>query len=189
MLEIVSTVATDYSVAEYMRHGEVVQATSRPPMRASCQKHLTITRSFIGVPSRGRITSADSTPSALSETAPLIIAPKRAGDSTIRELASFRNFLKGWDGEDAAAPDQQSITQAVLFVHACASIPGLPGRLIATLHADGSAILEINDGVDATLNFEAGGNIIYSIDGIAPGQVSFDGKTIPGAIKNALVSN
>ncbi|TXN41416.1 hypothetical protein FV232_19765 [Methylobacterium sp. WL30] len=187
MLEIVSTVAAGYTVSEYVRQGDLVEATSRPPEQAPKRKQLTITRSFAGAPSEavaGKIARATT---AVSETAPLVIGPRRAGDPVIRELAGFRTLLAGWDGEDAAEPNQDSITQAVLFVHACVPAEGLAERLIATLHADGSAILEMNDEVDASLNFGEVGHIIYSIDGIEPGEVAFDGAIIPELIKTALI--
>lgn len=189
MLEITSTVAAGYTVGEYVRQGDRVEATSRPPERAPEPRRVTIERSFAGSPLEASSWLVSPIKTALSETAPLVIGPPRAGDATIRELAGFRNFLAGWDGEDAAEPNQASITQAVLFVHACVPLAGLADRLMATLHADGSAILEVNDEIDASLNFGLPGKIVYSIEGIQPGIVAFDGKTVPEVIKNALAQS
>lgn len=189
MSQVLSTVATQHTLGEYAKHGEQIQATSQPQQLPSAQRHIVVVRSFAGVPADVSSRPAGRVRTAVSEAAPLVIAPKRAGDDVIRDLSGFRNMLTGWDGEDACAPSQDSITEAVRFVHAATTVTGLAERFIATLHANGIAILELNDEIDASLEFVGDGTIIYAIDGMDPGIAKFDGRSIPSVIKNAICPN
>jgi hypothetical protein len=122
---------------------------------------------------------------AASKAAPVLIGRDRSEDPLVAQLNELKTLGPGWDGYGAPSPDHEAIRQAVRFVRA---VEGMAATLEPTLHADGSVILEMEDGVRGSLQFKGDGSIVYSTDAGQFGRVAFDGFMVPSAIKSALTA-
>lgn len=152
---------------------EIVASTSeqgRPAMRN--EQHWD--RTFQAAPA-----FANAGPTALQENY-VFPSSDRPEERVVAEIRSYATLLDGWDGEFATKPECFSIESASNFVR-------LLGRsassLEPTLHADGSIILEAEDG--AMIRFLDGSQISAVLPGFS-GTIEFDGTAIPPAILRAL---
>ena|ERR1044071_8073651 len=102
--------------------------------------------------------------------------------SLLTQIENFETIGYGWDGYEANPPLKAAIDQAMLFVKAAES---LADPCEATLHVDGSVILEIDMG-DQTyeLRFRGDGRVVYTCGQV--GIVGFDGSDIPGVLREVL---
>jgi hypothetical protein len=106
----------------------------------------------------------------------------RAADPIVAEVSSYLDLRQGWDGENAAAPNTDSIIDACVFAQRL----GMNAEFItATLDADGSVIFEIDDD-GGSIMFRGNRRIVYALSGGRRGQVDFDGTTIPPEIMTAI---
>jgi len=121
--------------------------------------------------------------SSISDDVDIFVGLERTEDRLISEIEDFRDLCEGWDGEDAAKPNAKAIEQATRFVRAAGE---LANRLEPGLHVDGSVILEIGNGIEASIRFIGDDRIIYSAEGIMPGVSKFDGRSVPEVIKLVL---
>ncbi|PIO97545.1 hypothetical protein [Pleomorphomonas carboxyditropha] len=105
---------------------------------------------------------------------------ERPEEAVVAQIREFLELQEGWDGEFASKPDADSIEGASNLVR-------LLGRsamaLEPTLHADGSVILETDDG--SAIHFVGARHISAILPGFA-GMLSFDGMSIPPEISEAL---
>jgi len=123
--------------------------------------------------------------SAVSDGVPIVVGPQRPEDVAAAEIQSFSKLRQGWDGEEAAEPLPASISQALSFIRVAGP---LASALEATLHVDGSVLLELGDGADGSLKFNGDGTIAFAIEGHGRDSIAFDGSTLPPELHVALSS-
>lgn len=143
----------------------------------------TFLRTHIGQQRWDFLGSVLGSSSSVSDDVDFVVGLERAEDPLILEIEEFRNLHEGWDGENAAKPNAKAIDQAIRFVRA---VGKLAHRLEPGLHVDGSVILEIGNGIEASIRFIGDNRIIYSAEGIMPGVSKFDGRSVPEVIKLVL---
>lgn len=183
-----STVVNDFSVDEYaLDGGLILNVTSQPRTTKAAREAAVLTRSFIGPAPAVSSRPLSSLRTAVSDEAPIVVGPRRAADRVIRELATFRPLSDGWDGENATAPNQSALTDAIHFAHSAVSVPGLASRLDASLHVDGTVLLEIGGDPSGSLCFIGGSRIIYNMDSGVSGLLDFEYDVVPEALKQALL--
>jgi hypothetical protein len=112
---------------------------------------------------------------------------ERPTTSSERLAGEFRrwNLLPAnWDGEGAAAPDADSLKEAVSFVRLLGERHVLPEP---ELHASGHAGLLWSDGdIYADIKFLGDGRIAYYSEhnrGCHKGVVDFDSSELPGVLE------
>lgn len=175
-----STIAP-YSLAFYLSAGEIVGSTTASTARASVVAEDDVVRSYAGQPS-WEFAGACRAGTAQADTG-LIMGSERTEDGLVADLADFLDLDEGWDGEHAAKPSASAVLDATRFVQAAGE---WTDRLEATLHVDGSVILEIGDGSEGSLRFKGDGTIIHTARGRKPGAAVFDGYSVPVEVRSAL---
>lgn len=98
------------------------------------------------------------------------------------KIRDFEDLEEGWDGYGGAKPLQRSINQAISVV---ATAESQTDPLEATLHADGSVILEIGNGSEGSIRFPDGHRIVYACGDLI-GSTTFVGRDIPQVLKEVL---
>lgn len=166
----------------YVMTSTLVDASSIPTARASTKvEEQAYRRSYVGRPAS--FAGGDCQLRSAQSDDAILIGADRPEEGLVTALAEFVGLKPGWDGEDAVAPRLDAIFDAIRFVRA-AGARGL--GLEPTLHVDGSVILELEDGSAGALQFGGAGTIDYAFEGVAPGNVPFDGYTVPHVIGDAL---
>ncbi len=182
-MTLVSSTPAAY-LAAFLGSAELVGSSS-PTARMSVVDEDVVERSFTEAPSWSQALQSKQAiypQTAISERAPVLFCPHRAGDTLVAQLTVFRNLGVGWDGERAAKPHAEAIRQAARFARLAGE---LADNLEPTLHVDGSVILEMGDDV-GSFRFKGDGQIIYVLQGAGHGIASFDGFTMPREIMPAL---
>jgi hypothetical protein len=122
--------------------------------------------------------------SAWTDWTSFVISSSRASDPIIAEVQAYRDLCEGWDGENAAAPNEASIKDACDFAQRL----GMSADLIAaTLDVDGSVIFEIDEN-RGSIMFLGDRNIVYALRNGQRGRAHFDGFKIPSEIMTAISS-
>ena len=104
------------------------------------------------------------------------------------EIRQFKSYEDNWDGEGAAKPNAQSITEVVSFINLLDDKKLAPESMLL---ASGNVALYWNEGeVYADIEFLGGGRIAYFIKNNGDkhkGVLSFDSKTMP-SVFTALIT-
>jgi hypothetical protein len=109
-----------------------------------------------------------------------------SGESPLEvEIALFLNLHEGWDGEHGAQPNFEAIGDAIAFAKLAKARSVV---LEPTLHADGSVILEVDDGAAGSLRFLGKGSISFATGHGRFGIIAFDGLSIPDEIAIRLTA-
>jgi len=87
-------------------------------------------------------------------------------DALIGEIQSFGSLGAGRDGGTAAAPDPRAIAGAAELARAVG--PETPG-ISASLHVDGSVIIDVADGEAGTFRVKGDGTVVYVVPRIGRG--------------------
>jgi len=87
-------------------------------------------------------------------------------DALIGEIQSLAELGVGWDGETAAAPDRRAVALAADLARAVG--PDARG-LSASLHVDGSVIIDVADGEAGTFRVRGDGTVVYVVPRIGRG--------------------
>lgn len=176
-----TTCAPAIGLAAYLEQAQLVAATTPVSVRAMLNEFV-IKRSFVGSVKWG---SGQAAPTAASDEVVPFVGSARTEDLVIAQIEALKNLQKGWDGEDAAAPNIVATRSAQRFVRALADKAGL---FEPSVHADGSILLEIDGGLGGSVKFNDDGSLSYAINGHPPATVAFDGTRLPPGLRDALSS-
>lgn len=164
-------------------NARIVSATViRAQDAANLGAEAVVVRSFVRAPEGPAVRTVSARTTSISEDVRVVFGRNKAAVALVQELSKFRPLKAGWDGEDALAPNDDAICDAVRFVAAAGHVPGLASRLEPTLNADGTVSLDIDDRVQATLMFKGDDTIVYAVVGAAPGKAEFLDDHIPGEV-------
>ncbi len=109
----------------------------------------------------------------------IIVGSWLAEDTLAFAIADLRHLENGWDGRDAARPAPAAISEATIFARLAGKYAS---RLEPTVHADGSVLLEIEDGSEGSFRFRGDGTVVYAINAVGVGVVALNRRQDVAAV-------